>query len=760
MRPPGLPGGTFAARPPTFRDRVLTMKTLNRCLSAIILSLAWATIGLGAAPDDRPGWLNARDCGASGSQFQTTAATTAGSKQIVVADPGDFQPGQGVMVSQCNVRYTHKSLWGPHNQYAANRPLKDEVQVRGYDGTAGSWVTYLLDIAPGTPSAFRWTDDLGRTWQPAVPITYDWQPLGGGTEVRFAKFDWQDGYTVAIAGRDQLVSTIATIAGKVLTLRDPANRTVAGAVVRHNDSGALQAAIARAVREQKHLWVPIGRYRLAGSLTVENAAALVIEGESAVETVLDISEGEGECFRLRYGTEVTLRNFLMLGHMGFDERDKAGLMRTRGGTAVWGMYFKPCSALGVSGTERVLVENCHARRMSVECFYSQGPGRAGTHEPRAYTQAITYLRCSVEDCARNAFNNNDFAENTSILHCRIRDVGGCSWEGASRFVRFIGNYVRNGGTVAMGNIRSRAEHFEQLPSGQHIIADNVFESVVPYGECMIRAAGGANQVIVRNNLFVNFNSSAVEISGATGPRDLPAASALVTGNIFDMTAVDDQPKPRVAVDVSACEVTVSDNQVYVRGNCDPLLTGIRLRDDALDLIVHDNLLRNCGTGIAGVRLQGRVAEALDPQTFLRMESGKAPPLARRNSHRYRGWNVVWLKKGHPDGTSVIAAFDPETCRFTLRQPRAMKAGDCFEVYPPAANWNLHDNTIDGCLQPVVLDGYGSETSRLANNLISRGAIKGVKQALQLRGRFTVVGNQLAGFDEPDEASPVSTRSPK
>ena len=41
------------------------------------------------------GWLNARDCGASGSTFQTTAVTKNGSKQITVADVGDFRVGHG-----------------------------------------------------------------------------------------------------------------------------------------------------------------------------------------------------------------------------------------------------------------------------------------------------------------------------------------------------------------------------------------------------------------------------------------------------------------------------------------------------------------------------------------------------------------------------------------------------------------------------------------------------------------------------------------
>jgi hypothetical protein len=128
-------------------------------------------------------------------------------------------------------------------------------------------------------------------------------------------------------------------------------------------------------------------------------------------------------------------------------------------------------------------------------------------------------------------------------HCRIVDVGGCSWEGASRFVKFIGNYVRNGGTVAMGNLgpSNRDYTYPDLGDGQHIIADNVFESNVPYGSCAIRSAVGATQVIIRNNLFVNFGSSAVETSGATDPRHYASGNTTITGNIFDMTCVG--PKP-------------------------------------------------------------------------------------------------------------------------------------------------------------------------------------------------------------------------
>lgn len=707
---------------------------------AILLAL-----GLGLARADDREWLNVRDFGASGSKIETLASTTAGSKLITVTNVGDFKAGQGVMVSKANPRFTEGQLWGPRKDYAKSQPVGDLVQMRGYDGSAGSWIVYVLDVPAGPTHTFRWTDDLGRTWHEKTPLTGDWQSLGGGIEVRFGQHDWESGYTATFVARDQLITTIEKIEGNTLTLKDAVTRPVKDAVVRHCDSDALQAAVDRAIKEKRNLHFPVGYYRLAHGIRVENASAIVIEGQSAVDTVLDISEGKGACFDLRGGTEVTLRNFRMTGHMGFEGRDQAGIQRTLGGTAVWGFYFKHCNAVGISNTERVLVENCHATRMSAECFYSAGRARSGNREPRQYTRAITYERCSVTDCARNAFNNNDMAENTSVLHCRIVDVGGCTWEGASRFVRFTGNYVRNGGTVAMGNIRSRSEDFEILPSGQHIIADNVFESFVPYGGCAIRAAGGALQVVIRNNLFVNFGSSAIELTSATGIRDLPAGISTIAGNILDLTAVATNAVKRIGIDVSASDVIVSDNQVYTRGTTDPLVTAIKLKEPALNLNVHDNLIRNCGTGIATACNDGLVGKVIDAQTFERTEGPHGIAFERRRSHQYRGWNLAWLNGSVVKSRSVIESFDPETLRFKLTQPCAMKERDRFQVFPPRANWTIHNNTVTGCQQPVVLDGYGSETSFFRDNLIERGGATNATQALAVTGRFKLLGNQISGF---------------
>lgn len=727
-------------------------RLLKSVLIVLVSGLACWSGAAPAATNTPTAWLDVRDVGASGSKFETTAATTDGSKQVTVKSVGDFKVGQGVMLSKCNIRYTPTQLWGTGEPYRNQKPLNNSVEVRGYDGSAGSWVIYILDIEASATPAFRWTDDLGRTWQPKVPITHDWQPLGGGVEVKLNKRDWESGYVIAFGARDQLVSRIEKIEGNVLTLKDAANRTVKDAVLRHNDTLALQAAVDQALKEKRNVHVPIGHYRLAHSIRVSNAAAITIEGASAVDTLLDLSDGEGACFTLSGGTEVTLRNFRMTGFMGFEERDKAGYINTRGSTYIWGFGLKHCNGVTINGTERVLVENCHASRMSGECFVSGGPSRGTVKPGRSYSQWITYLRCSVTDSARNAFNDVMCGtENTSVLHCRIVDVGGCSWEGASRFVKFIGNYVRNSGTVAMGNLgpANRDATYPELGAGQHLIADNVFESYVPYGGCAIRSAVGATQVIIRNNLFVNFGSSAIEASGATDPLHYASGNTTITGNIFDMTCVGtNKPASRTAINISANDTIVSDNQMYVRGNADPLVTALRLREPALNLNVHDNLIRNCGAGIITERAQARVGEVVDDRTFTRSSYPSGLPQERIRPQMTVGWRLLWLdSKGKAAGESIIESFDPQTLRFRLREPRAMKPGDRFEVIAPSVNWLIHDNTLTGCGQPVVLDAHGSDTSLLRKNLIERGGATNATQAITGSGRFKLIDNQLSGFEE-------------
>ena len=711
--------------------------------SFVVFTAAIFAVHIGLAQASAADWLNVCDFGASGSAFETTAATTAGSKQITVKNVGDFKAGQGVMVSRCNIRYVNPTLWGPGEPYIG--ASKDTgLEIRGYDGSAGSWIVFLLEIDSAGPT-LRWSDDLARSWKATkVAVTYDWQPLGGGVEVRFSRRDWKPGHMISFSARDQLVSTIEKIEGNVLTLRAAANRTASDAVVRHCDGMALQAAIDRAIREKKNVFIPVGRYRLANSLFVRNAGAIIIEGQSAEETTLNISDGQGVCLALDRGTEVTVRNLRLTGHTGLAEQP--GAFKTSSGFSFWACTLKSCGGASINGTEQVLFENVHASRMASECFISYGPYRRGADEPKQYTKSATFLRCSVTDCAANAFNNCDFAENTSILHCRIDGAGWHAYEGSGRFVRFIGNYVRNAGPVTIGDIPHtlpREDHYHDLGIGQAIVRDNVFEGI---GRCGgVTVIYGTAQVVVANNLFINYNGNAIIASSATVHNNYPSRNITISGNIIDLTCVGEKPRQRMGIHVSASDVQVHDNQIYVRGACDPKVTGIELRDGALNVNAHDNLIRNCARGIVTQRLSATVTEAAGSRTF--RQTGL--PLEWRTSHLYRNWNLVWLKAGKPAGQSVIEGYDATALQFKLKEPHDLKPGDRFEVFPPSANWNLHDNTLTGCVQPIALNAHGSDTSFFRDNLIERGGATNATQTIVGTGRFKLIGNHIAGFDEKE-----------
>ena len=120
----------------------------------------------------------------------------------------------------------------------------------------------------------------------------------------------------------------------------------------------------------------------------------------------------------------------------------------------------------------------------------------------------------------------------------------------------------------------------------------------------------------------------------------------------------------------------------------------------------------------------------------------------RTSHLYRGWGLVWTTGDKASGMSTLDSYDSESLRFKLAKAYDMKVGDRFEVFPThSANWSIHDNTITGCAQPVVLDSYGSDTSLFKDNIVTRGEATGVKQAFVVSGRFKLIGNHISGFDE-------------
>lgn len=693
------------------------------------------------------GWLNVLDCGVSGSKFETKATTTAGSKEIMVEAAGDFKAGQGITVSRCNLRVVSPTIYGPKSFFGTAQPLKDALEIRGYDGSAGSWLVFVLEIQSADPPAFRWSDDLvhnDRFTANNVPITGDWQKLSNGVEIKFNKRDWQPGHVISFTCRDQLATVVEKVEGRKLTLRDAPRRTTADAVARHDDSLAIQAAVDRAVKERRNLFFPAGWYRVSRTIRVKTEA-ICLEGANGTDTVMDITDGAGSVFDLDGCTEATVRNFKLVGHTGMAEA--AGAFTSSTGFRVWACEWKGCGAVRMTTCERVLIENVHASRMASECFYASGTNRQSNMEQPRYQKLLTYLRCSVTDCAANAFNNNDMGENTSVLYCRIDGAGWHATEMPARFQRLIGNYVRNAGPFTVGDQNHRYDDLHNLGCGQAIVADNVFEGM---GKCGgIAIYHGPSQVAVTNNLFINFNGPAITASSLTTRSSFPSRSVTIAGNIIDLTCRGAKPVPRTGITVSSSDTIVSDNQIYVRGPCDERVTGIQVAEPALNVSVHDNLIQNCNRGILTLRADSRVSQVIDSTTFL--EDGL--PLEGKGSHGYRGWNLVWLTGSNRKKASVIDSFDWETLRFKLKEPAAMNVGDTFQVFPAGpANWNMHHNTITGCLEPVTLDSYGSEASAFSDNMISCGGVQGVKHAVYVHGQFQLVGNQISGFDEPDSAA--------
>jgi hypothetical protein len=93
---------------------------------------------------------------------------------------------------------------------------------------------FLVEINSAEPLTFRWSDDMARTWKETkVPVTFDWQPLSNGVEIKLKKRDWQPGHIITFQARDPLATRIEKIEGNVLTLAHAATRMVKDAVVRH-----------------------------------------------------------------------------------------------------------------------------------------------------------------------------------------------------------------------------------------------------------------------------------------------------------------------------------------------------------------------------------------------------------------------------------------------------------------------------------------------------------------------------------------------
>jgi len=228
---------------------------------------------------------------------------------------------------------------------------------------------------------------------------------------------------------------------------------------------------------------------------------------------------------------------------------------------------------------------------------------------------------------------------------------------------------------------------------------------------MINASACATQVIIRNNTFVNFNSRAIRLKGDTGKNDLPAGNIIVTGNSFNMTAIDEPTDYRYAIHVSTPDTTISDNQIYINGDTDTNVTAIQLRDDAIRINIHDNTIVGCGKGIETIRCPGRVGEVLNDKQFVWRG---IPPLPRRRSHLYRGWQMHM----HNGDVIIIEKVDADTGIFTLAEPYKLVSGEMFDLTPPDPCWRIHDNILSGCEKPFDMETLSADRAFMRDNAVN------------------------------------------
>ncbi len=719
------------------------------------------------APLPAGGWLDARQAGAAGSEFETTGAIRAGANEITVADAGDFQVGQQVAVYGCHPHY-YGTVYNAQAPYLGEnqRPLKDEADLRGLED-GRNWQTFVIHFESAAPAAFRWMavdpalqtkargqPSLRRYWQwqaTGLPVDGRWQDLASGVQIRFKQLDWEAGASLAVHARNRLLARITGIRGRTLELDACATRGAADALVRHHDQEALQAAVDRAIRERRGLFIPAGRYRLSAGLWIRNAS-LRVEGLHPDQTLLDVSEDNTSVFWIAGGRNVAIRNLGMTGHTGFLQLPAHTSFRTAAGFSFWPtanqqMEVRGCAAANFVSTEHLLFEDLKVTRMASEAFYSHGSNREGhppyVQQPHAgmpelreqYTKSCIYHRCHVSDCGFNAFNNNDHAENTSILHCHVeRAANFC--ENAGRFTRIIGNYVLDGCFTSVHS--GSADDPRRLGPTQAVIADNVFESGRFLGGILI--GNSATQVTVADNLFIGCsNEYAIRIGG--GRR------ITVTGNQIDLTQMGDYPdNERVGICIEASNVLAADNQIYARGPRAEKATGISIADHTVNVQAHDNLIENCQVGIrTGTRLfretatgaadifpppasdgrgayefchtESAVAETTDGKTFRCLEL----PRACDGAPAYAGWRLRWLTGAQAGRTAEIAAFDPKLPAITLAQAAEARPGDRFAVYPRSANWQVHHNTLVDCAEPLRMELFHADGVRCADNLISPAA---------------------------------------
>ena len=696
-------------------------------------------------------WLDPRDFGASGSETTAIGGISSGSNELLLENFGDFVPGNEITADGC-FTHTYGMLYNDREPYLAGnqQPLTDEVEIRGVKHIHKHRVFILHITAPGV---FSWmvVDPEYQTclltepiknfyweWQEKnIAILDKWTSLADGVEIRFNRREWAPGEVIMFHATKCRTARILEVKGNTLVLDRKAEIDCEYVIVRHHDQAAMQKCIDCAISEGKGVRIPQGRFNLSEGLRISEASICVV-GAGREQTILDVSGAHTAVFWVAGGKELVLRNFSMVGNTGFDELPTNRPFFTATGYHFWPtanqqMEVWGSAALNAVGTEYILCENLAVSKMASEAFYLHGSDRGGRkpfiqaqHEGidsllHQYTHNAIFHQCRVFDCGFNAFNNNDFGENTWIVNCHVENVGNFC-ENVSRFTRVIGNYIRNCHALTIGRIGSPRE-FAGL--SQAVIVDNVFEG----GDTKRGLGISGDEVIVSKNIFSGYSKeSAIKISGAS--------HVVCTANVINLSCDKGNPDHlRDGIDINGDNIIVADNNIVNRSSENSNVTGIAISEASKNIIIHDNIIKNCSVGI---RTGSRIFQRSIPDDMTsgdwtgeyekitaKVQGSEARELvALLPEHllipsQLTGEWIISLVQGGAEFCTDNLVMEGRTLHITFSEVVKFCVGDIIRLCPKKLNWNIHDNMFVDCSQAFKLRDISKLEVVLRDNLTQK-----------------------------------------
>lgn len=679
-------------------------------------------------------YLNAASFGASGSSFTTKGEMKKDSSILLLEEEGDFTEGS-YLTFDGGFFHVYGTLTQTGAPYLAQnqQPLTNEIEVQGLDDTLFQQ-TFVLHFHGDDTYSFLTADpkyqtfdnpeaSVTRFWKwekEKVSINDSWQELTDGVKIRFQNKKWEKGAILSLHVTNRLTAKILKKEGKTLTLDQKANKNMNGGKVKHFDQFPLQNCVDQAIRENKNVFIPPGHYNLRDGITIKDAS-ITVRGAGRENTLLDISDAHTSCFWVGGGREFILKDLAITGSTGYDELPCCRPFMTDAGYGYWPtanqqMECRGSSAFNLVGTEFVLCENIAVSRMSSEALYLHGSDRGGRkpfiqkqHEgmssiDKQYTKQCIFRRCRVFDCGFNAFNNNDFAENTIIEFCHVENVGNFC-ENASRFTRVIGNYVYNAHTLTFCSIRSPRE-FTFL--SQAIVADNIFE-----GGKQNRGLGiCGDEVIISNNTFSGFSKSTA--------LDVSANKIVLSGNIIDLTQDSYCPDHwRDGMQLTGNNIIAADNHIGMRSPKGKEKTvGIAITECSRNLMIHNNIFQSCSVGIlSGTRMTKRVYED-DPTSSswdrpyedltVKIEEKGDNGVIRASIPEYlltaRNLTGSWLLVDEENKEVPIEDLHltgSVSVEFSIKEGKILP-GNSYRIYPETLNWKIHDNMFMDCTKDMEI----------------------------------------------------------